>query len=73
MIEICERIAEEIGDVTFSPYKQIVFNATALKKLEYYEGILFIEKLGETHEKLIKKEKELANDRCIKVLGGIVC
>ena len=73
VIEICERIAEEIGDVTFSPYKQIVFNATALKKLEYYEGILFIEKLGETHEKLIKKEKELANDRCIKVLGGIVC
>ena len=73
VIEICERIAEQIGDVTFSPYRQIVFNAAALKKLEYYEGILFIEKIGETHEKLIKKEKELANDRCIKVLGGIIC
>ena len=73
VIEICEWIAEEIGDVTFSPFRQIVFQAAALKKLEYYDGVLFIEKIGETHEKLVKEEKELANDRNVKVLGTIVC
>lgn len=73
VIEICERIAEEIGDVTFSPYRQIVFHASALKKLEYYEGILFIEKKGESYEKFIEQEKSLAFDRDVKILGVIVC
>ncbi len=62
VIEICEAIAEDIGDVTFSPYRQIVFQAAALKKLEYYEGILFIEKRGESCERLIRQEKELADN-----------
>lgn len=73
VIEICERIAEEIGDVIFSPFRQILFYAAALKKLEYYEGILFIEEKGKAYEKLIKKEKELAVDRNVKVLGVVVC
>lgn len=73
VMEICEQLAEEIGEVTFSPYRQIVFHATALKKLEYYDGVLFIEKIGEAYEKLIKKEKELVDDRCVKVLGVIIC
>lgn len=72
VIEICERLAEEIEDVTFSPYRQIVFHASALKKLEYYEGILFLEKRGESYERLIMQEKELALDRDVKVLGIIV-
>ena len=72
VIEICEEIAEDIGDVTFSPYRQIVFHATALKKLEYYEGILFIEKKGESYERLIRHEKGLADNRGIKVLGVIL-
>lgn len=71
--EICEAIAEDIGDVTFSPYRQIVFHAAALKKLEYYDGIFFIEKKGESCEKLIRQEKELADSRGIKVLGMILC
>ncbi len=73
VIEICEKIAEEIGDVTFSPYRQIVFHAAALRKLEYYEGIVFIEKKGESYERLIRQEMELAVDRDVKVLGVIVC
>lgn len=73
VMEICEWLAEEIEDVTFSPYRQIVFNAAALKKLEYYEGVLFVEKVGESYEKLIREENELASDRRIKGLGVIVC
>lgn len=71
--EICEQLAEEVSDVTFSPYRQIVFHAAALKKVEYYEGILFIEKKGESYEKLIRQEKELAISRDVKVLGAITC
>lgn len=73
VLEICEEIAEDIGDVTFSPYRQIVFHAAALKKLEYYEGILFIEKKGESYERLIRQEKELADSRGVKVLGMVLC
>ncbi len=73
VIEVCEQLAEEIEDVTFSPYRQVVFHAAALKKLEYYEGVLFIEKKGESYERLIRQERELAVDRSIKVLGVIVC
>ena len=73
VIEICEELEEEIGDITFSSYRQIVFHAAALKKLEYYEGVLFIEQKGESYEKLIRQEKELALDRGVKVLGTIVC
>ena len=73
MAEICEQLAEEIEDVTFSLYRQIVFHAAALKKLEYYEGILFIEKKGESYEKLIRQEKELADHRDVKVLGMVIC
>lgn len=71
--EICEQLAEEIQGVTFSPYRQIVFHAASLKKVEYYEGILFIEKRGESYEGLIRQEKELADNREIGVLGGILC
>ena len=73
VLEICEELKEEIEDVTFSPYRQIVFHASALKKLEYYEGVLFIEKKGESYEKLICQEKMLALDRNVKVLGVILC
>ena len=73
VMEICEWLAEEIEDVTFSPYRQIVFHAAALKKLEYYEGVLFVEKVGESYEKLIEKGKELAVDRNVNILGVIIC
>lgn len=73
VIEICEWIAEEIGDVTFSPFRQIVFQAAALKKLEYYDGVLFLEKKEKSYEELIRQEIELALDRNVVVLGAIVC
>ena len=73
VMEICEELTEEIGEVTFSPYRQIVFHAAALKKLEYYEGILFIEKKGESFERLIRQEKKLADSRGIRVLGVVLC
>lgn len=73
MTEICEQLTEEISDVTFSPYRQIIFYAASLKKLEYYEGILFLEKKDVSYEKLIRQEKELAVSRDVKVLGTIVC
>ena len=73
IIEICEQLAGEIDDVIFSPYRQIIYHAEALKKLEYYEGILFIERKGESYEKLIRKERELAVRRGVEVLVTIVC
>lgn len=73
VMEICEWLAEEIEDVTFSPYRQIVFNAAALKKLEYYEGVLFIEEKGKSYEKLIRQEEKLVLDRKVKVIGSIIC
>lgn len=73
VLEICEELAGEIEDIIVSPYRQIVFHAAALKKLEYYEGILFIEKRGESYERLIRQEKELAENRSIKVLGTVLC
>ncbi len=73
VMEICEQLTEEIREVSFSPYRQIVFHAAALKKLEYYEGVLFIENRGESYERLIRQEKKLALDRDVKILGVIVC
>jgi hypothetical protein len=35
--------------------------------------VLFIEKKGESYERLIRQERELAVDRSIKVLGAVVC
>lgn len=72
VIEICEWLAEEIEDVTFSPHRQIVFHAAALKRLEYYEGVLFVEKKGESYERLIEEERELTMDRDIRILGTII-
>lgn len=73
VIEVCEELKREIVGVTFSSYRQILFHATALKMLENYEGILFLEKKGESYERLIRQEKELALNRNIKILGVIVC
>ena len=73
VVEICEELAGGIEDVIFSSYRQIVFHAAALKKLEYYDGVLFIEKRGESYERVINQEKELALDRGVRVLGVIVC
>lgn len=71
--EICSKLAEEICDITFSSYGQIVFQASALRKIGDYEGIVFIEKKGDSYEKLIRQEMKLATDRCVKIIGTIIC
>lgn len=73
VIEICQKLIKEIEETTFSPYKQIIFYATDLKKLENYEGVIFIEKKGKSYEKLIRQERKLALDRNVNILGTIVC
>ena len=52
-MEICGQFAEEIRDSALSTYRQIMFHAAALKDLENYEGVLFIEKKGESCKGLI--------------------
>ena len=73
VIEVCEGLVNEVEDVTFSPYRQVVFHAAALKKMEYYEGVLFVEKKGESYERLVRQEMELARDRGVRVLGAVLC
>ena len=62
-----------MNESSFSKTITFVFHAAALKKLEYYEGVLFVEKVGESYEKLIEKGKELAVDRNVNILGVIIC
>ena len=63
---------QELGDITLSSYERIVFQASALEELSAYDGILFVEKQGTSYSKMIKKERELAEARDVKVLGTVV-
>lgn len=69
---LCAQLTSEMQTVIASPYMQIVFRSSALKELENYDGILFIEKKGVSDSGLIVQEKKLALDRDVKVLGTIV-
>ena len=68
----CAQFASELDDITFSPYERIVYQASALEDVDSYDGVLFLEKKGASYTKLIKKEKQLAADRDIKILGAVV-
>lgn len=72
MQDMCVRLAEDINEITFSDYKQIVFCAADLEELAKYDGILFIEKRGVSATELIQRERVLAECRNVKVLGTIV-
>lgn len=65
-------LISEMGSVSFSSYKQIVFQSTAIKELENYDGVLFLEKKGVSNLRFIAQEKKLAEDRGVAVLGTIV-
>ena len=65
-------LASELEGVSLSAYERIVFQAAALEDLDSYDGVLFLEKKGASYTKLIKKEKDLADDRNIRVLGAVV-
>lgn len=70
--KVCKSLTSEIENVLFSDYRQLVFQSTALKELEAYDGILFLEKKGESSSELIVQEKRMALDRDVKVLGTVV-
>ena len=65
-------LASELEGITLSSYERIVFQASALEEMGSYDGILFLEKKGASYTKLIKKEKALAAERNICVLGAVV-
>lgn len=69
---LCNRLKTEIPEVSFSSYSRIVFQASALKGLEKYDGIVFLETKGVSNSNLISQERALASDRDVKVLGTIV-
>lgn len=71
-LDICTLLKERIENISFSSYKQIVFCVSDLEELGEYDGVVFIEKKGESIAKLILREKELADDRNVNVLGAIV-
>lgn len=64
--------AKELDGITLSGYERIVFQASALEELDSYDGVLFLEKQGTSYSKMIKKERALAADRDVKVLGAVV-
>lgn len=70
--DIYSEAVSEIVGVTFSDYKQVAFQASALKEMGNYDGILFIEKKGRSYSKYIKLERDLAMDRGIKILGAVI-
>ena len=65
-------LVRELGDLTLSSYERIVFQAAALEELNEYEGILFVEKQGVSYSKMIKKERALAADRDVRILGTVI-
>ena len=66
------KLVSEIEGLTLSDYTQIVFQADALRKLEDYDGILFLEKKRASESQFIMKERRLALDRGVKILGTVV-
>lgn len=64
--------AKELDGITLSGYERIVFQASALEELDSYDGVLFLEKQGTSYSKMIKKERALAVNRDVKVLGAVV-
>ena len=70
--KVCMSLRSEIENALFSDYRQLVFQSSAVKELEEYDGILFLEKKGESSSELIAQEKRMALDRDVKVLGTVV-
>lgn len=65
-------LISEIEGITCSEYRQLAFQASALRELKNYDGILFIEKKGVSYSEFIRQEKDMAFDREVEVLGCIV-
>ncbi len=72
IVELCDCFCTEINGVSLSTYMQIIFQSSALKELENYDAVLFLEKQDQSYSELIAYERKLALDRGVKVLGTIV-
>lgn len=68
----CKKLTKDIEGVTFSAYKQPIFNAEAVEELKDFDAVVFLEKKGLSTSKLIKQEREQAVLRSVHVLGTIV-
>lgn len=55
-----------------SPYRQLVFQSLALKELENYDGVVFLERQGISSPKFIEQERRSVLDRNVEVLGMVV-
>ncbi len=66
------KLSAELQGVSLSPYMQIVYQSSALKELENYDGILFLEKKGVSNASMIQQERKAASDRNVTILGTIV-
>lgn len=55
-----------------SPYRQLVFQSLALKELENYDGVVFLERQGASSPKFIEQERRSVLDRNVEVLGMVV-
>lgn len=69
---LCTQLSKELQGVSLSPYMQIVYQSSALKELENYDGILFLEKKGASASSMILQERKAASDRNVTVLGAVV-
>ena len=69
---LCAKLSSELQGISLSPYMQIVYQSSALKELENYDGVLFLEKKGASSSAMIQQERKSASDRNVTVLGAIV-
>ena len=69
---ISSKLAVEIQDICATAYTQLIFQAQALKDLENYGGVVFIEKRGTSYSRFVEQEVKSAKDRDVTVLGIIV-
>lgn len=74
MDAVSKALASEIQSQSaiVSPYMQLVFHSSALRQLDTYDGVVFIEKRGASASKFIDQEKRSVFDRNVEVLGMIV-
>ena len=69
---LCAQLSSELHGISLSSYMQIVYQSSALKELENYDGVLFLEKKGASSASMILQERKSASDRNVTVLGAIV-
>ena len=69
---VCKELISEIKSITCSSYMQTVYHASALKEMEHYDAVIFIEKRGASQTRLIMQEKSQALERGVKILGAVV-